>query len=140
MKKKSILLLLVFSFLSIGIAKGQNQDTIVTPDEKIKVNREYDEDGNLIRYDSIYSYSSGNWNLSNKNMDSIMKHFFSDREGMSFPSPFEMHDFIFPDPFSNNFDNMDSIFGQRFEEHQKRMDSLFQHYRPKKENPPENKM
>ena len=138
--KQSIIKITLLSLLGATLANAQEKDSVQRPDEKIKVNKEYDEDGNLIRYDSIYSYSSGNWNLSDKNMDSIMKYFFSDREGRLFPNPFEMHDFMLPDPFPNNFNNMDSIFGQRFEEHQKRMDSLFQHYRPKKENPPENKI
>ena len=35
---------------------------------------------NLIRYDSIYSYSSTNYNMDTKKMDSLMKQFFQIEE------------------------------------------------------------
>lgn len=48
--------ILLFSFTGFT----QKQDTTKLPNKNIKVQREYDEDGNLIRYDSIYTWSSDN--------------------------------------------------------------------------------
>jgi len=65
----------------------QNQ---TIPDKNITVNKEYDEHGNLIKYDSIYSYSySSNGKLS----DSLRK---------QFEQHFKQHS-IFSDSFFNNF-------------------------------------
>jgi hypothetical protein len=63
-----------------------------SPKEDIKVNREYDEKGNLIKFDSTYSYSFSS--------DTTLKDFnFKD----------------FPDPFGMNFNFFnDSDFNQSF--------------------------
>lgn len=57
--------------------KIAKQETIIKPNGKWEVVKEYDEQGNLIRYDSVYS-----WYYSNKegdslkvNLDSIMDSF-----------------------------------------------------------------
>ena len=50
------------------IEKSENnikEDFIVKPEEKWDVHKEYDEFGNLIKYDSIYS-----WSYSNVNQES----------------------------------------------------------------------
>ncbi len=133
MMKKEILATLVFTFLSMGISSAQKQDSI-RPNEKIEVNREYDEAGNLIRYDSIYSYSSTGGSLSEKKMDSILSHFFSDKDFMPSINSFDFNDFMIPENFFNNFGSMDTVFSKEFELYKKRMDSLLKYYKSKKEN------
>lgn len=63
-----------------------------TPNEQIKVNKEYDEKGNLIRYDSIYSYS---WS------GDTLKSFPKFPEGFGLPDDFMEH-FGFGFPFEND--------------------------------------
>lgn len=53
-KAISIVLLLI----GFNSCKGQNtQEEKFKPDVKISVNKDYDKDNNMIRYDSSYSYS-----------------------------------------------------------------------------------
>ncbi len=138
--KNPIIIFLASFLVCFVTGMAQENDSIKPPDEKIKVNKEFDKDGNLIRYDSIYSYSSGNWNLDDKKMDSIMKRFFQDRESMPYHDPFEMPDFMFPHTFPYDFGSMDSIFRQRFEDHRKHFDSMQQEYRPRIKGSPPNKI
>jgi hypothetical protein len=57
--------------------KNENDNTVVKPVEKWDVNKEYDEFGNLIKYDSIYSWSYSNikGDRLKVNLDSIMDSF-----------------------------------------------------------------
>lgn len=82
------------------------------PDVKIKVNKQFDDKGNVTRYDSTYSYSwSGNGQMPT-DVDSILrgfnKNFFfrsnSDSlfNGMGFGWPME-DDPFFNHPFSHDF-------------------------------------
>jgi hypothetical protein len=111
---------------------GQGTDTVTYPKTDIRVNKSYDPKGNIIRYDSTYTYfykSPGlkginpdtlfgsledplraNYNmLLKKNMDSI---FFNDT--------LMKYDFLNPDFFSKRFElNM-----QHFQDMFKQMDSL----------------
>ena len=77
------------------------------PEGSWKVNREFDEDGNLIRYDSIYSWSSSNYdkNLAKIDRDSLLQSFKS-RFSQGF-SPFNEEGF-------NHFFADDSLFTQHF--------------------------
>lgn len=95
---KRYILLLALSVMVIITIVAQNPKSDKTqkpknsPKEDIKVNREYDEKGNLIKFDSTYSYSFSS--------DTTLKDFnFKD-----FPDPFGM---------SFNFFN-DSDFNQSF--------------------------
>ena len=63
MKKLETVILTVSFFGSDKITYAQKIDSINPSEEKIKVNKVFDEHGNLIRYDSIYSYSSTNYNM-----------------------------------------------------------------------------
>src|SRR5690606_25614066 len=85
------------------------------------VNREFDEKGNLIRYDSIYSWFSGNTfqNLSSLERDSVMQSFksqffknFSNFENQGFEGIFSQ-DSLFSQRFFNE-DFFDSNFGNDF--------------------------
>lgn len=75
-----------------------------------RVNREYDEAGNLIQYDSIYSWSSDDQfgDLSAMDQDSVLKSFHSKFfKHFSESSAFDSRD------FSGIFDN-DSLIRERF--------------------------
>jgi len=107
---KLLLLLIVWG------CNGQVKKDLKTEDDKNKekqpierseVHREYDEFGNLIKYDSIYS-----WSYSNKegdslkvNLDSIMDSF---NEHFEIVSPFKKRDYF------KYFPKQDSIFMRDF--------------------------
>lgn len=139
MKKLRIILLIIPLWFS-ATSHAQKRDSIKQPEKKIEVNKEFDEYGNLIRYDSIYSYSSSSTNMGAKAMDSIMKHFFPNRESLPFGDPFNALDFDFPSIFPQNFKNFDSIWTKRFEGHQNLFDSISKRHEPKKTQSPTNKI
>lgn len=93
----------------------KEQDTI-KPKESWDVKKEYDEFGNLIKYDSIYSYSYSNikGDSIKVNLDSIMNSFRGYFEEIS---PFRMKDRFsyFPQNdslFMNDFFREDYFFSQ----------------------------
>ncbi|MGS2739926.1 hypothetical protein [Sinomicrobium sp. M5D2P17] len=102
--------------------KEQAKTSDPKPQESWKVNKEVDENGNVIHMDSTYtwSFSSDGKELSPETMDSLMNHFrqnfgagipdaFGEDFFNSFPS-----DSIFLHPFSN-----DSLFRQSMEQRHK---------------------
>ena len=115
--KKYILLFMV-SLLSVS-CNGQKNETkkaetkesegnvVEQPKGTWKVDKEFDENGNLIRYDSIYSWSSNNKfdNLSSVDRDSLMQSFKS----RFFTNYSEFENQGFEDVFSQ-----DSLFSKRF--------------------------
>lgn len=116
-----------------GVAEAAKKDT---PQVNIKVDKKYDKDGNLIKYDSTYaSYYS---NIKNDTLlrDSIFSNFrnyfhknysFSDRhffngfffEDSLLPYDFYKRDF-FSSRFRNNMQQMDPLFWE--------IDSLKNHF------------
>ncbi len=115
---KKYVLLFMIGLLSVS-CNGQKNDTKSAETNEIKgnvveqpkgswrVDKEFDDNGNLIRYDSIYSWSSnGNLeNFSNVDKDSLLQSFKS-RFFTNF-SGFENQGF--EDVFSK-----DSLFSKRF--------------------------
>lgn len=85
---KKYILLFIVGLLSVS-CKGQENETkknekeenktniVEVPKGTWKVDKEFDENGNLIRYDSIYSWSSNSKynNLSSFDRDSLMQSF-----------------------------------------------------------------
>lgn len=128
---KKYLLVVMVGLLSMS-CNAQNEETTkkelknetqVAEDPKgtWKVDKEFDEQGNLIRYDSIYSWSSTNQydHLSAPERDSLMQSFKS--RFFTNLSPFEKEGFsaVFSQDslFSNHFFNdnfFESNFGQDF--------------------------
>ncbi|WP_179349769.1 hypothetical protein [Winogradskyella pacifica] len=125
--KKYILLFMV-GLLSVS-CKGQEKETkkVEKEDTKTdigeapkgswKVDKEFDENGNLIRYDSIYSWSSNDKydNLSFSDKDSLMQSFksrffsnYSGFENQGFSDVFSQDSL-----FSKHFFN-DDFFGSNF--------------------------
>ena len=85
MKKTVCTLLCLMLFLGCNSQKKEDQESqtdknekeIIKPQEKWDVKKEYDAFGNLIKYDSIYSYSYSNieGDTIQVNLDSIMNSF-----------------------------------------------------------------
>ncbi|RAJ15193.1 hypothetical protein [Olleya aquimaris] len=98
--------------LKQDFAKTETPQDTVKPKVSWKVNKEVDENGNVIRYDSIYSWSSSSGNLKSFNsmevdsiysaMQSRMKQHFSNF-GFSEFSSFKDQDSIMNQFFSDSF-------------------------------------
>lgn len=129
--KKYVLLVMV-GLLSVS-CNAQHKDVDKTPTKKSKenvvkepkgswkVDKEFDEHGNLIRYDSIYSWSSHDKfnDLSDLNRDSLMQSYksrfftnFSRFENEGFEDIFSQ-DSLFSERFFND-DFFESSFGKDF--------------------------
>lgn len=88
------------------LPKKDDQREIAQPKGRWKVDREFDENGNLIRYDSIYSWSSGSLNnLSGLDRDSLLS---------DFESKFYNHFSQFKDQEFGNLFDPDSLFSKKF--------------------------
>ncbi|WP_308993750.1 hypothetical protein QLS71_015045 [Mariniflexile litorale] len=129
---KTYILLLSAALLSVscnGQKKDSNKAEAKTNEQSIeappqgtwKVDKEFDEHGNLIRYDSIYSWSSHDDlnHLSFSDRDSVMQSFksrfftnFSRFENQGFEDVFSK-DSLFSKRFFND-DFFGSDFGQDF--------------------------
>ncbi len=105
MKKSSILLALMF-WISMSACEAQTQKENPAEQPKIttRVNKEYDENGNLIRYDSLYTYEFHSGNLSPEQLDSIFH---------AFQPVFNQHFNRFEPQLFHNFGH-DSLFFQQF--------------------------
>jgi len=96
------------------------------PETSIKVNKHYDKNGNLINYDSTYSYYYSNVEKDSTLKNNILK---------DFKSRFNQKYFFSKDPFFNDFFFQDSLlkydfyrkdfFMNRFRNNVRYMDSLF---------------
>jgi hypothetical protein len=115
--KKYILIFMV-GLLSVS-CNGQNNETknteakeskgnvVEQPKGTWKVDKEFDDNGNLIRYDSVYSWSSNAQfdNLSDLDRDSLMQ---------SFKSRFFKHYSEFENEGFEDVFSQDSLFSKRF--------------------------
>lgn len=83
------------------------------PDVQIKVNKELDKDGNVIRYDSSYT-----WSWSSDGSRPFPSDFFTDSNKTDFFKPFENNFFFGNDLKENYFDpfgfSNDSVFNDYF--------------------------
>lgn len=134
-------------------AMNNETEAPVEPRGTWRVNKEVDENGNLIRYDSIYTYSYGNINgkeIQPQDMDSALSSFRKYmRERM--PSSFSQ-DFLAPfenDSLGNGlfekgyFENHWEDFFPDIQNQLKQMDSLHQQFFQNAQPglfPPEDKM
>jgi hypothetical protein len=116
---KGFILFSVMNFCLIGGAMSQNSNKKQNlPQEKSKVTREYDEKGNLIKFDSVYSYSYSSDSTLLKNF--TPKDFFENK--FYFPNDstvngkfnFDGFDPMFAFPFGNLDSKQDSIWMKNF--------------------------
>jgi hypothetical protein len=139
---KTYILVLATVLLSVS-CNGQKKDTTQTetkenektvaeqPKGSWEVDKEFDENGNLIRYDSIYSWSSNSKmdHLSTLDRDSLLESFksrffnnFSDFEDQGFDAIFSQ-DSLFTKHFFND-DFFKSSFGKDFMDIDKRTQQM----------------
>ena len=113
--------------------KQAERAQIEQPKGTWKVDKEYDEKGNLIRYDSIYSWSSTDKfnDLSAENRDSLIKSFesrffrnFSHFENDGFPDFFAQDSLLRQRFFNDDFFN--SEFGKDFMDIDKVMQQMME--------------
>jgi len=117
---------LCISFTSKNNSENSTFDKIISNDTikgnqpkiDIKVNKEYDENGNIIRYDSSYSssYFYSNSDLTEKEMDSIMnsfKPFFFDNYSNILDHSFDR--FFFNDSLFFNDFYRDDFFEREYQ-------------------------
>jgi hypothetical protein len=120
------------------VEKVENQKNIVEePKGTWKVDKEFDENGNLIRYDSIYSWTSNDKfdNLSLSDKDSLIQSFksrffsnYSVLKNQGFEDVFSQdslfskrffNDDFFESPFGKDFMDVDKIRQQMIERQKK---------------------
>jgi hypothetical protein len=125
-------MLVIAVFLGYINCNGQivNDDTANgknNPKTDIKVNKEYDNQGNLIRYDSTYSYSYSNIGTDTILNDSIFNQFRDQfhHQFLFSEDPF-FKDFFFQDSIMKDDFFNDDFFMKRFKENMNQMDNLFQ--------------
>ncbi len=122
------LLVVVALLLTLNSCNGQvkKQDEKNMPQTSIKVNKQYDKKGNLVQYDSTYSYYYSNVKNDTVRQDSIFN---------LFRNQFN-HKYLFSnEPYFNDLFFQDSLlkydfykkdfFSNRFRDNMRRMDSLF---------------
>ena len=129
--KKILYILVLFSLVATscnGQKKENNEDLKKTgkPETNIIVNKEYDDKGNIIKYDSTYSFYYSNIENNNFTGDSIME---------LFRSGFNNRYFFSEDPFFRDIFFQDSLlqfdfyskdfFRNRFLNNWQKMDRLF---------------
>jgi len=127
-------LFLFFIFLS-SVCNAQEkdvpivgQDTLANkPQTKIFVNKEYDQEGNLIKFDSTYSYFYSNTESDSLFGDSTFAIFRDDFFNL-FPlkqRPF-LNDLFFEDSLLSYDFFKDDFFTKRFQLNRERFDKLFE--------------
>ncbi len=96
------------------------------PNETIIVDKKYDENGNLIKYDSAYTYYYSNVKDDTLLMDSLFNHFrFQFNQKFLFSEDPFFKDFFFQDSLLNYGFYTKDLFLNRFKNNQNTMDKLF---------------
>jgi hypothetical protein len=116
-----------------GVKKDKNKSITdstliqaIQPKEDIIVNKEYDKNGNLIRYDSTYTYYYSNIDGNKAEADSI---FYKFRKMFDNLYPFSKNsyfdDLFFEDSLLRYDFYKKDFFRERFRQNWQRMDRLF---------------
>ncbi|AJR02933.1 hypothetical protein [Siansivirga zeaxanthinifaciens] len=151
---KKYLLLVMASILSVGcqsqskkpdvaLQQEQSQKIQQEPKGSWKVDKEFDENGNLIKYDSIYSWSSHN---NDRIQQSFKSHIFKGFSGAEqdeftrlfpqdslFSNPFFKDDF-FDSDFGSGFTDINDITQKLMERHKKFLEKFHNNtYKPQNE-------
>lgn len=130
MKRICLSTILSVILLSSCAGHGEKKEDLstdsISPKTDILVNKEFDEDGNLIRYDSTYTQFYSNIEGDTLLADSIFSEFknrFNQRYPFSGESYFD--NFFFQDSLLKYDFYTKDFFSERFRSNMKRMDSLF---------------
>jgi hypothetical protein len=132
---KRIWLLLIAVTLIISGCNGQEKqikndklsDAKKAPIEDIVVNKEYDEHGNLIRYDSTYSSFFSNIENDSLAEDSIIANFKKMFE-LQYPFSYKpyFNDFFFRDSLMKYDFYKEDFFTERFRQNMEQTEKIFQ--------------
>lgn len=144
---KAKMLVLAMLLFSLSSCQGQEKDPDpsamkiamdeVKPKGSWKVNRDYDENGNLISYDSTYTYSYSSVDgdtISAADMDELMSHFqqFLGQNGMNDQSAFMQSFFNDSIPGNSHFFHgdlfADHFNSESFQRQIREMDSLHRQF------------
>jgi len=129
--KRTVIFSVLFSLIIISCNGQKNENAINKakenqPKTNIQVNKEYDESGNLIKYDSTYSYYYSNIENDIFLRDSIINQ-FKESFGTQYlfsRDPF-FNDFFFRDSLLNSDFYTKDFFLNRFQNNTKQMNQLF---------------
>lgn len=130
MKKAVLISMLLFFMIATACngqksTKSEERKSENQPKTNIQVNKEYDEKGNLIRYDSTYSYYYSSAENDIHFRDSVLNQFkqnFNTRFQF-FRDPF-FEDFFYRDSLMNLDFFSNDFFENRFRDNFKRMNEL----------------
>ncbi|MFY9151446.1 MAG: hypothetical protein WAO52_05495 [Prolixibacteraceae bacterium] len=115
--KRLILFSMATMCLAMNLLAQKSEKKINAPKENSKVTKEYDEKGNLTRFDSVYTFSwSGDTTLNTISPDQF-QNLFGDHFGFFPDSSFMGNSFFknFDEFFTNPFnDQPDSVMMKRF--------------------------
>jgi len=138
---KRITLLVLAILLGLGFSIGQskkanqtdvsalpktNQEAKNKPQTNVKVNKEYDKNGNLISYDSTYSWSyssSGDNPMVSDSMLNELKRFFDQGAPLSIDGFFDNR--LPQDSIIKNDAPLGDFFTSRFRENMEQMNKMF---------------
>lgn len=111
--------------INFGKKNKSQADSLINPKTHIKVNKEYDKNGNLIRYDS--SYTSISSNIGNEaQADSIFRQFKSEfNQRYPFSTKPYFNDLFFNDSLLFYDFYKKDFFEKRFELNRKNMENMF---------------
>lgn len=116
--KRLVLFSVVALFYAMNLAAQNAEKKVNVPKENSKVTKEYDENGNLTKFDSVYTYSwSSDTTLLNSVSPDQLRDIFGDQFGFFSDSSFRSDSFIqnFDDFFAQPFhDNSDSTLMKKF--------------------------
>lgn len=132
---KRIWMLFIAVTLVLSSCNGQEKknknnklsDVKNAPKEDIKVNKEYDKDGNLIRYDSTYTYFYSNIENDTIAEDSIFNN-FKNMFDLKYPfsySPY-FNDLFFEDSLMKYDFYKEDFFTKRFLQNMEQTEKMFQ--------------
>ena len=104
----------------------ESANNTMNPQTSIKVDKKYDSKGNLITYDSSYSYYYSNVKDNANLKDSILKNFKNHfNRNYSFSTNPYFNDFFFQDSLLKYDFYRKDFFMNRFRNNMRMMDSLF---------------
>jgi len=132
---KRLSLFLMFAGLFASACNGQKQPDEIeekdsqkehSPQTNIIVNKKYDEAGNLIRYDSSYTYYYSNIENDSLLEDSLLGSFEKLlQQKYPFSGSSFFNDFFFDDSLMHHDFYKNDFFSERFRQNREQMDKLF---------------